>query len=1170
MTLPIADAEARERIARDLDTTLVVEAAAGTGKTTALVGRILAILESGKGRLSSLVAVTFTEKAAGEMKLRLRGEIEKARTRAKDPDILARLDAALAELEAAHIGTIHSFCVDLLRDKPVEALTDPLFEMVAEDEQARMLAEAFDPWFEEALGAPPGSGNFEGVRRLLRRRSRGRNASGPRELLLKAANDLVEWRHFTGPWRRDPFDRKGEIDHIVGAIDHYLRHAPRAEERAKEEDWLCKSIVELARWRSELERREAVAATRDYDGLESELKALERQRSWGWKGRGKMFSPTVTRDEVLAERTATKDALATFVRKADADLAVCLRRELSPLVEIYEDRKRRSGRLDFLDLLLRARDLLRDDAVVRRELQDEYTHVLVDEFQDTDPLQAELLLLLAADDPKENDFTRARPKPGKLFVVGDPKQSIYRFRRADVALYEATKNQLVAGGAVLVHLTTSFRSVPSIQQLVNAAFERVMKGSPDGSQATYVPLTPFREEPGTQPTIVALPAPRPYTSWGKIADYAVADSYPDAVGAFVDWLVRKSGWTVSEKDRPGERVSIDARHICLLFKRFQAFGEDVTRPYVRALEARRIPHVLVGGRSFHRREEVSALRNVLHAVEWPDDEMSVFATLRGPFVALSDAQLLAWRASFGSLHPFKKADPAKLTDLTTPVAEALGLLARLHRGRNRRPLADTVGRFLEATRAHAGIASWPTGEQALANVLRVLDVARRFESSGTTSFRAFVSRLDDDAERGGAAEAAVVEEGTEGVRIMTVHRAKGLEFPVVILVDPAATPAFREPTRWVPSGSGSSDERAAAIPLAGCVPAELHDHRDEVLRHDREEADRLVYVAATRARELLVVPVVGDEGAEVEAGKEGWLDVLRPVIFPPGAQRRDGRPAPACPPFGHDSVFERPKTARAIADDSVAPGLHRPIAGDHRVVWWDPFVLDLDREHDVGLRQQRMLAADVQGSLADEGSRLHAEWQAARKSAVEHGAKPGVVVTTVTERKATDDVTNVARTAHVESTTADRSARPRGKRFGILVHAVLAAVPLDADDGVVTSVVKAQARLVGAAPEEEKAAAVAAKAALAHPWMERARKASDVRRETALLHVQPDGTLLEGVVDLAFREEAGGAGKWLVVDFKTDVELEHRRDSYELQVALYAKALEAATGEKAEGGILSV
>jgi len=211
----LADADARDRIANDLDVTLVVEAAAGTGKTTALVGRIMALLASGKGRLSTIVAVTFTEKAAGEMKLRLRTEIEKARDGSPTPEISARLDGALAELEAAHIGTIHGFCADLLRDRPVEARVDPLFEMIAEDEQNRLLEECFEPWFEQALRSPVKDRRFEGVRRLLRRRSRRRNVSGPRELLRKATFDLVEWRHFSGEWRRDPFDREGSIDRVV-------------------------------------------------------------------------------------------------------------------------------------------------------------------------------------------------------------------------------------------------------------------------------------------------------------------------------------------------------------------------------------------------------------------------------------------------------------------------------------------------------------------------------------------------------------------------------------------------------------------------------------------------------------------------------------------------------------------------------------------------------------------------------------------------------------------------------------------------------------------------------------------------------------------------------------------------------------------------------------------
>jgi ATP-dependent exoDNAse (exonuclease V) beta subunit len=1166
----LADADARDRIESDLDATLVVEAAAGTGKTTALVGRIMALLASGKGRLSTIVAVTFTEKAAGEMKLRLRTEIEKARNNSPNPEILARLDAALAELEAAHIGTIHGFCADLLRDRPVEARVDPLFEMIAEDEQNRLLEECFEPWFEEALRSPHKDRRFEGMRRLLRRRSRGRNAVGPRELLRKATFDLVEWRHFSGEWRRDPFDREGSIDRVIAQIDSFSRHAEHAAEKEKNEDWLAKSIMEVFRWRAELKRREAVLGSRDYDGLEAELRSLERERFWNWKGRGNIFSPGVSRSDVLAERTALKDALALTLQKADADLAVCLRRELTPLAEAYEDLKRRAGRLDFLDLLLRVRDMLQKDGAVRLELQKKFTHLLVDEFQDTDPLQAEILLLLASDDPKEADFSRVKTVPGKLFVVGDPKQSIYRFRRADVTLYEATKQQLIAAGASLVHLTTSFRSVPSIQSAVNAAFAQVMRGSEDGSQASYVALTPFRDEPKDRPTVVALPVPRPYAQYGKIADYIINESFPDAVGAFVDFLINKSGWTIREKDGTVD-VPIDARHVCLLFKRFQSFGEDVTRPYVRALEARRIPHVLVGGRSFHHREEVTALRNAAAAIEWPDDELSVFATLRGPFISLSDAQLLTWRTQFGSLHPFKKVEDEKLTDFTRPIRDALSLIAKLHRGRNRRPIADTLGRLLEATRAHAGIAIWPTGEQALANVLRVLDLARRFESTGATSFRAFVTRLDDDAERGTGAEAAVVEEGTEGVRIMTVHRAKGLEFPVVVLVDPCAPPALQNPTRYVPAASSGGDKRVAAIPLAGCVPVELFEHKEEVLRHDREEAARLVYVAATRARELLVIPVVGDEPGEIEEEKKNWLDVLRPVVYPASGQRRDARQAPGTPTFGSDSTLERPSSARAHTNDSVAPGLHRPSLGDHHVVWWDPRALELDREHDIGLRQQKMLAADDGNTAVGEGERLHDHWAKTRLNAIAAGSIPNLRITTVTEKKSeVEKKSSPESEVVVESTTADRRTRAHGKRFGILVHGVLANVPLDADAERIALVTHAQARLIGATPTEEAGAIEATTAALAHPWLTRARRATTVRREASLSHVQEDGSLLEGVVDLAFREENPSGVKWTVVDFKTDVELSSRRAEYALQVSLYARALEAATGEKAEGVLLSV
>jgi ATP-dependent helicase/nuclease subunit A len=1162
----LVDQEARDRIASDLRATLIVEAAAGTGKTTALVERILSLLRTGEATLGTLVAVTFTEKAAGEMKLRLRTEIERARRGAGSPDEKSRLNQALRELEAAHIGTIHAFCADLLRERPVEAKIDPLFEMASEGDADRLYDEAFTRWFQGTLDAPG-----EGVSRVLRRATRERDQDGPRHSLWKAGRCLIEQRDFPTPYERPELDREAVLDGVVEDLRTLAAYAPKGFQ----DSWLTKSLVEIGRTVFEIERREAARgassgtkAERDHDAVEALLRQLARSRCWGWKGSGQWFNRAegIPRQEVIDRRAAAKKELDRVLGLADADLAGLLFRELWGLsgetegvVRCYEDLKARAGKLDFLDLLVLTRDLLKNDRSVRAHLQTRFSHLLVDEFQDTDPLQAEILLLLAAADPAEDDPDAVRIVPGKLFLVGDPKQSIYRFRRADVSLYESIKQRLLADGASLVHLRTSFRSAPSLQELVNAAFAPLMPSHGRPSQAEYVALAPCRPDPVGRPTVIALPAPRPYSDYGRVTNWKIEESLPDAVGAFVDWLVTRSGWTITERGSE-EPVPVAARHVCLLFKRLQSFGSDVTRPYVRALEVRRIPHVLVGGKSFHEREEVIAIRSAVSAIEWPDDTMSVYAALRGPFFAISDDALLAFRHTQRHLHPLRKRDSAKMTELTQPVGDALDILAELHATRNRRPIADTLARFLEETRAHAGVAIWPAGEQALANLLRVLDMARRFEQGSVTSFRAFVGRLAEDAERGGANEAPVVEEGTDGVRIMTVHKAKGLEFPVVVLVDPTATATFRDPSRWV-----DPQKKLWAVPLAGATPKELLDRREEILMQDDEEAVRLLYVATTRARELLVVPVVGDPRDDET---NGWLSRLDPVIYP--EERRAPRPAPGCPTFGDDTVLERPETASRGANAAIKPGLHRPMAGRHSVVFWDPRALVLDREDDAGQRQQKVLAADEKGVVAKEGIEQHDAWQKARTDAIERAGKPSVVVRTVTEMK--DGVVSGAgrpvsgAPVAVEATSASRAARPHGKRFGILVHAVLAAVPLDADAAQVADAARIQGRIVGATEDETAAARDAVTAALTHALVARARRATRVERETAIVVREPDGTLLEGVVDLAFLE----GDTWTVVDFKTDVELGVRKDAYLHQVAAYARAIATATGQAAKGALLSV
>ncbi len=1172
---PLEDQDARTAIREELDTTLVVEASAGAGKTTELIRRIVALLESGRAKLSTLVAVTFTEKAAGEMKLRLRTALERARHSARtatdrdDPaatDRATRLDLAIRELEVAHIGTIHAFCADLLRERPVEARIDPLFAVADDAEARRLFGEAFELWFQRVLGAPRES--YPGAHRVLRRKMRD---DGPRGALFEAGYSLLDQRDFDAPWTRPPVDRPKELDRLVNELRDLGALAERADDKRSDPNdgaWLYMSLEAVRKFVAELDRKEATrGGERDHDGLEADLRGLARERLWGWKGWGRFYekSTQLLRDDVLARRALVKGSLDAYLTLADADLAACLREELRPLLADYERKKAEAGKLDFLDLLLVTKSLLDTRPDVRRDLRARYTHLLIDEFQDTDPLQAHVLLSLgrAADDDGNEGPTVA----GKLFFVGDPKQSIYRFRRADVAFYESVKRDLVASGAKLVHLSTSFRSVPGVQSLVNASFLAAMIPNAEGSQATYVPLSGVRtNDPEAPPPVIALPVPRPYsTKTGKVTNWSVDDSFPDAVGAFVDWLLRESKYTL--RDPSGRRVNgkparipLDASHVCLLFKRFSAYGGDVTRPYVRALEARRIPHVLVGGRGFHEREEVLALRNAANAIEFPFDELSVYATLKGPLFCFEDSAIFGYRTAHKSLDPRRAATSSAssaavvLDEHSAKVGEGLAILKELHASRNRRPYADTLSELLERTSAHAGFAFWPTGEQALANVLRVLDIARRTTfATGMHSFRGFVDKLMEDAERGRVEEAFVVEEGSQGVRMMTVHRAKGLEFPIVILVDPTARPTHTEPSRYV-----SAEKRIFAAPLCGAAPYELSREREQVLRHDYEESVRLLYVATTRARDVLVVPVVGDGPLE-----DSWMAPLVPAVYP----ARPGMPLPIAPPvpFGKDSVLDRPDHARVTS--TVVPGFHAPRAGDHEILVFDPKVLSLGKEDEAGLRQQKILAADELG-LGDESIARFDAWVAKRAAAHESASKPSVRVETPTELKerATETVA-----VTVTRTSTPREGRPHGKRYGVLVHGLLAEAPFDGTHHeALPALARGLGRTLGATDDEIAFATKAAAVALDHPLLATARASTDIRREvgvTQVLESEGGTTLVEGVIDLAF---LAPDGTFTLVDYKTDVNEAPRLKAYEAQLAIYARGIREATGKDVSAVLLLV
>lgn len=1171
-----SDDAARRRIETSLDESLVVEAAAGTGKTSELVSRVVAVLRSGLTSVDRIVAVTFTRKAAGELKLRLRQELDRALTRAREASSSdaaegGHLEAALAHLEEAHIGTIHSFCAEILRERPVEANLDPAFEELSDVEASRLYRQAFRRWSQEKLAAPPA-----GLRRCLSRlafRAYQENQS-PMDQLEAAGSRLIEWRDFPTPWSARPFDREGQID---GLVSDLLELADLSAKCQRSRDLLFEDLRPVRDTAGAIRRLEEVAE-RDYDTLEGLLIKLAgdlgRKRR---KGSGP-YAEDVKREDVVAAREKLIQALEEFKDGADADLATLLQQEMRELITRYDDLKRAGGELDFVDLLICVHHLISKNRQVRGYLQSKFSHIFVDEFQDTDPLQAKILLLLAADDPEETNGLDARPKPGKLFLVGDPKQSVYRFRRADVVLYQSLRETLRAKGVGVVQLRKSWRAVRPLQEFVNAAFAPEMTGNVAAGQSDYVPLEKHAEARTDQPSLIALPVPNPYNEYGTVTKAAVEQSLPDTIGAFVARLLdrSKNQWKVRDPEDPKQAwIPIQPRHICILFRRFvswrfQGGRVDVTREYLRALETRDIPHLLVGARSFHQREEVETMRAALTAIEWPDDELSVFATLKGSLFAIPDSLLLQFRQKNRSLHPFRPL-PQPLPSDFAPISEALGWLAELHRGRNSRPIVETVNALLEVARAHAGFALRPAGNQVLANVYRIADLARSFELSGGISFRGFVEELNTQAEREESGEAPVLEAGAEGVRVMTVHGAKGLEFPVVILADITCHLASRDPDLYVDAQQG-----LCAMRLVGCTPWELLEHQDEERERDRAEGVRVAYVAATRARDLLVVPAVEDQGSWegiFRAWGDGWLAPLHKALYPPSDQRRQPSPAPGVEFPGESTLLVQDDR---LLESSIRPGLHRPQRGKHSVVWWDPqtlVALDVEgrSEGNFGLRQAEVLQEE--GEASSEGLAAYEEWKTQCDRTIELGHRPEFEVFTPTE--ALEGPPGFETVIDVEMIPKP-AGRPQGPRFGTLVHTVLRDVELGTHtDGTkvkpsgrveIERLARLHARVLGSPEEEIEAAVDAVSAALAHPLLERAGRAARRHRELPIVLKTEGGRLLEGNLDLAFLEDGG----WTVVDFKTDADLPARQQHYRYQLEWYVFALSRMTQQPARGWLLGI
>jgi ATP-dependent helicase/nuclease subunit A len=771
-----------------------IQAGAGTGKTTEVIRRLLRHLLATDGEPWRVLALTFTVRAANEMRDRLGTWLARLVAGAEVPELgggigifdrpdraRARGERALAHLDRMEIGTIHAFAAHLLRQYPLEAGVGPSFVEDDGTAEAALFRELWPAWLSATLA------DTAEVERLA--------------VLLTRVGD--------------------------GAVERFARALCHAEPRRDGEV----TVADGASWRARFE-----AAVAELDALRASCpaprRANERQAAEALVALGAVFGAARMTPE-LEQRARVLDdigwpqgkdwragaaifqrlrALARHARDCDETLLMEIAAWLGPFVERFRREFARRGYVSFDGLLGRTAALLRGNPDIRAHCKRRIQLVMVDEFQDTDPLQAEILLYMTErGDRCAPTWRDVEVEPGKLVIVGDEKQSIYLFRGADLAAYQATAHRLTGGHAGAVeHLTVNYRSRRELVSFVNAIARHVM------SVPTYVPIVPA-----------------PTAGEGGRIEMMVFPELGAAAARRAEAMAI-AGWIEEER----ERGRLAWRDVALLLR---SLGD--VEEYAAALRARGIDFLVDGEKRLYGTQEVIDLVNLLAAVADPTDARAVVGLLRSPVGGVRDRDLLALRNAGALSAAAPERVPAALGHVSTLYERLRHLNARSRRIPVAVLVREIVATFPILELAWAG----PRGEQALANVRKVVDTVAH---AGAVSFAGAVEeyrrRVREGEEEG---EAALADDEWDAVRVMTVHKAKGLEFPVVILADLHREPVGHEPrpilSDWL---SGRIGRRCGRV----C-------DREWVLAEERyrttadEEERRVLYVALTRARDTLLL-----------------------------------------------------------------------------------------------------------------------------------------------------------------------------------------------------------------------------------------------------------------------------------------------------------------------------
>jgi ATP-dependent helicase/nuclease subunit A len=1100
----VCDQEVRDRVTGDLRTTYLVEAGAGTGKTRVLVDRyVRCVLDPslGTGDVSGVAAITFTEKAAGELRQRVREEFEARELRAAPGSAEGTAVArALAGLDDAPISTIHSFAARLLREFPVPAGVDPAFEQLDELASGLERSALWEEWLGQ-LAAGDGAGDdprtHDARLRLARLLRAGVRLDHVRALAIGAKGYHAERYDVDPPSAPDDApDLGGELAALLPLADELAAFCATACTRPDDRGLIAATeLVEAVR----------VLCARppaDLDGLAAALAALPAKAgksapggakaNWGVAYGGK--------DELqrLYGRLVTgigdlRDAHAEYLTGLGLAVAAAFSQWASE-VEL------RLGRLDFTDLLGRLRDLLVNDPDARGALQRRFRYILVDEFQDTDPLQAEIAFYLCEREPRAGDWRRVELEPGKLFIVGDPKQSIYRFRRADISLYDEVKRLVAAqpgGSGVVTAIRQNFRTTPAVVAWVNEVFAGVFDGDAcEGRQPRYQPVEAYR--PAADGPGVAVLLGREYEVGTAGESDAARRDEARAVAALLLEMCAGRGerWVVRERAADGgAEASRPPRwgEVALLYR--SGTGLETCE---QALREAGVPYRVEGGKTYFERREVADALLCLRAADDPTDGPAVYGALHSSLFGFSDEDLVAYWTAGGRFGLHAPAVPGH-----EALAAALDVLRDLHERRGACAVHELVARLLRVCHAREMLAATGRGApQALANLDKLVERARAFTDAGGGGLGAFLAWAAEAGDAAGEQESQPDDTG-DVVHLLTIHKAKGLEFPIVVLIGGA-----------LGGGGGGGEpivDRAARrlhVKLQAALPGTSAgdlEPRAYVALKEREaemeasERRRLLYVAATRARDALVLTLFGKllkKDGEPAAG--ALLPPLAVALPVPG-------PTPAAGESAHGRLLVLPPRApEPPAESDAAP--------------------DLDA----------LLVA-------------RAAWRDDRASLLAGAARPAPATSPSSLEHVDDEVRAGGPGAP--------SGRATALALGTAVHRVLELCDL-ADEGSLPTLAAAVARELG---RDDLAGPVAALAAAC--WRSapvRAAAASpEVYREVPV-GVLVDGAVVSGAVDLLYRRDES----WVVVDYKTDRDADPAalRERYAPQGAAYALAVEAATG----------